>query len=81
MDHAELPINTNRECSALGKGRVADSVQMVFQVCGVDPCGDRRQANHDIRCHQPASNFCQLSIPLVLTISETYDHILQYGVR
>jgi hypothetical protein len=38
-------------------------------------------ANHDISCHQAASNFCQLSIPLVLTISETYDHILQYGVR
>lgn len=64
----------NKECSTPGKGGVTDFCSNGFSSL-------RRQsprpidaiANQDISCHQPASTFANFSIPLVLTISETYD--------
>jgi hypothetical protein len=46
------------------------------------PRGDRRdsQPRHQLPS-APASTFANFSPTLVLTISETYDHIPQYGVR
>jgi hypothetical protein len=76
-DHAELPINTNRECSTPGRGGVADSVQMVFKLAASIPAEiDDSQPRHPlpINRHLLLPTFPS---PLVLTISETYDHIPQ----
>ena len=52
-----------------------------FQACGVNPRGDRRDSQPRHQLPSAGIYFCQLFTLLVLTISETYDHILQCGVR
>ena len=66
----------NRECSAPGKGGIADFCPNGFKLAASIPAAIDAIANQDISCHQPASTFANISPPRqVLTISETYDHI------